>query len=113
MRRGLSPPQPIAGDRAMRPLSGAAFVALAVLAAAEVPARAAWNNVFQVSCFHRRRVASANYSPCCPTPVVVAAPVVAAASPCPCPCPQPVCTTQYVQRSYYEPVTTYKSQTVL
>ncbi|MBI1917300.1 MAG: carboxypeptidase regulatory-like domain-containing protein [Planctomycetes bacterium] len=95
----------------MRPFRGAALVALAVLAAAEVPARAAWNNVFQVSCFHRRRVATANFTPCCPTPVVAAAPVIAAASPCPC--PPPVCTTQYVQRSYYEPVTTYKAQTVL
>src|SRR5439155_26244 len=87
-RAEASHPQPIAGDRAMRPFRGAALVALAVLAAAEVPARAAWNNVFQVSCFHRRRVATANFAPCCPTPVVVAAPVVAAASPCPCPCPQ-------------------------
>ncbi len=88
----------------MRPFRGAAsLLALAVLVAADGPAQAAWNNVFQVSCFHRRRVAVANYAPCCPTPVVAAAPA--------CPCPQPVCTTQYVQRSYYEPVTTYQQQT--
>src|SRR5262245_24731902 len=92
----------------MKPFRGAALLALAVLAAAEVPARAAWNNVFQVSFFLKRRVPPANYTPCCPTPVVAAA-----APACPCPCPQPVCTTQYVQRCYYEPCTTYKAQTVL
>ena len=93
----------------MRPFRGAASLcALAVLVAADTTAQAAWNNVFQVSCFHRRR--------CCPPPVTAAccpAPVVAAAPPCPapCPCPQPVCTTRYVQRCYYQPVTTYTQRT--
>jgi hypothetical protein len=31
--------------------------------------------------------------------------------PCPQPCPQQVCTTRYVQRCYYQPVTTYKTTT--
>lgn len=93
----------------MRPFRGAvSLCALAVLVAADTTVQAAWNNVFQVSCFHRRR--------CCAPPVAAAccpAPVVAAASPCPapCPCPQPVCTTQYVQRCYYQPVTTYTQRT--
>ena len=97
----------------MRPFRGAASLcALAILLAADTAAQGAWNNVFQVSCFrHRRR--------CCPAPVTTAAccpaPVVAAAAPCPapcpCPCPQPVCTTQYVQRCYYQPVTCYSQRT--
>src|SRR4051794_34410033 len=104
----------------MRPFRGAApLCALAVLAAADTTARAAWNNVFQVSCFHKRRVAVAQFAPCCPAPVaavptVPAGVVAAPACPepaCPCPCPQPVCTTQYVQRCYYQPVTTYQQKT--
>ena len=31
--------------------------------------------------------------------------------PCPQPCPQQVCTTRYIQRCYYQPVTTYRSTT--
>ncbi len=90
----------------MRPFSlTACFGALAVLLAADTPGQAAWNNVFQVSCFRNRRATSQYLAtPCCPAPV----PVVAQASPC---CPQPVCTTQYVQRSYYQPVTCYQQKT--
>ena len=63
---------------------------------------AAWNNVFQVTC-HRRG--------CRSTAAYVAAPVVAAASPAAC-CPQPVCcTTRYIQRCYYQPVTSYQTKT--
>jgi hypothetical protein len=93
----------------------AVLPALAALAAVDTPAQAAWNNVFQVSCFHHRRRAVAAYAPCCPAP----APVVAAAAPCcpdPCPpppCPQPVCTTRYIQRCYYQPVTTYQQRNYL
>jgi hypothetical protein len=91
----------------MRPFRGTVVLgALVTLLLAEGTSQAAWNNVFQVSCFRRRRVTVAQYAaPCCPTPVVAAAP------PCPAPCPQPVCTTQYVQRSYYQPVTTYQTRT--
>lgn len=79
----------------MRPLQG--FVwgsALAVLAVTSAPAHAAWNNVFQVCCNS------------CGTP----APTVASAA-CPDPCAPPptTCTTRYVQRSYYQPVTSYRT----
>ncbi len=72
--------------------------ALAVLAAAAQPGRAAWCNVFQVCC-NSCGSASAAYAP--------------PADPCcaPCPPPQRVCTTHYEQRCYYQPVTTYQSRT--
>jgi hypothetical protein len=56
-------------------------------------ASAAWDNVFQLTCCGntpRTSAYASNASPCCPQP-----------APC---CPQ----TAYVQRSYYQPVTTYK-----
>jgi hypothetical protein len=59
------------------------------------PLQAAWDNVFQVSC--HRRPAVSYYAP-----VAVAA--------APAACPQPVCTTQYVQRCYYQPVTAYTTR---
>ncbi len=65
------------------------------------PAQAAWNNVFQVCC------ASCGGS----QPVMAMASPIDCAPPCPAPCPQQVCTTQYIQRSYYQPVTTYKTTT--
>jgi hypothetical protein len=84
----------------MRPCTlgvwGAAVAALAVLGS---PAHAAWNNVFQVCCNNCSTPAPvvASYGdPCCPPP--------------PCP-PPPVCTTRYVQRTYYEPCVSYKAQT--
>jgi hypothetical protein len=81
--------------------------ALAIVLATDSPGQAAWNNVFQVSCFHHRRTTAAYLAPSCcqQTAVVAAAPV----DPCPQPC-QPQCTTRYVQRCYYQPVTTYKQQ---
>jgi hypothetical protein len=64
---------------------------------------AGWQNVFQVTCFHRS------------TPVVAQAPpVVVSPAPsvaCAPPAPQQVCTTRYVQRCYYQPVTSYRLQT--
>jgi hypothetical protein len=76
-------------------------IAFAVLAVVNLPAKAAWNNVFQVCCCNSTR--SYSFAPpavdsCCPAP-------------CPPPCPQTTCTTQYVQRSYYQPVTTYRTRT--
>ncbi len=66
------------------------------------PAQAAWNNVFQVCCQNcggsQPVVAMASPADCCQPA-------------CPQPCPQQVCTTQYVQRSYYQPVTSYKTTT--
>lgn len=94
----------------MKPFSGAVLLGgLAVLLVAESSADAAWNNVFQVSCFRQRRTAAASPACCAPTPVVAAA---APANCCPQPC-QPQCTTSYVQRCYYQPVTTYKQQCVV
>jgi hypothetical protein len=73
--------------------------ALALLAATAAEANAAWNNVFQVTCCQRPRVAGY-------------APVVANSAPGCCdPCPQPVCCTQYQQRCYYQPITTYTTKT--
>jgi hypothetical protein len=76
----------------MRPIR--LLFAAALLAAGGADAKAAWNNVFQVCCNT------------CGTP----APAVAMYSD-PCAPPPPVCTTRYVQRTYYAPVTTYKQTT--
>jgi hypothetical protein len=83
----------------MRPWQGLVWgCALAALAAGG-SAHAGWNNVFQVCCNHCGGSAApvvATYAdPCCPAP-------------CPDPCPQTVCTTRYIQRTYYQPVTTYR-----
>jgi hypothetical protein len=84
---------------------GMSLCALGLLAASSGPAEAAWNNVFQVTCHHRScRTQSAFVQP----PVVAQA---APADPCCNPCPQPVCTTRYVQRCYYQPVTCYTTKT--
>jgi hypothetical protein len=69
--------------------------ALAALMAGGDTVKAAWNNVFQVCC-HNCRSATSNY--------VAAAPPAAPAA---C-CPQQTCTTRYIQRCYYQPVTTYR-----
>ena len=46
-------------------------------------------------------------------PPLVAGPPARSADPgcCPQPCPQTTCTTRYVQRCYYQPVVTYKTNT--
>jgi hypothetical protein len=80
----------------MRPLRGAVWgCALILLAVSAVPVQAAWCNVFQVCFFHHRATTSYYVAPapCC--------------QPC---CPQPVCSTSYVQRCYYQPVTTYQTR---
>jgi hypothetical protein len=73
--------------------TGSMIGALAVLAwgAAASPANAAWNNVFQVCCNSCGGQTSASF--------------YAPSDPCCNPCPQ-VCTTRYVQRTFYQPVTT-------
>jgi hypothetical protein len=74
--------------------------AFAVLAAFGSPSHAAWNNVFQVCC---------NSCGTSPTPVVAAY-----SDPCAPACAPPpttTCTTRYVQRSYYQPVVSYKATT--
>src|SRR4051794_26107201 len=100
------------GDRAMRPFQGYAWgCALAALALTHAPAQAAWNNVFQVCCHHCRSAAPA---PAVAMYAAAAAPapaVAAYADPCAPQCPQTTCTTRYVQRCYYQPVTTYRVST--
>jgi hypothetical protein len=92
----------------MKPFSVPAGVcALGLLVTSAGSLEAAWNNVFQVTC-HRPGCRSGA--------AFVQVPAVAAASPvgcCPPPpcCPQPVCTTRYVQRCYYQPVTSYTTKT--
>jgi hypothetical protein len=91
----------------MKPWKGlGSACALLLLAASAGPAQAAWNNVFQVCCQSCRGQAPAtsNYA---------AAPAVSYYTPEPacstCP-PQQTCTTRYVQRCYYQPVTTYQTK---
>jgi hypothetical protein len=104
----------------------AGFGAFAVWAVLTLPASAGWDNVFQPTLFERWRQPSST-SAYYVAPVVVeyqAAPVVVAqyqppvvvaqASPCTT-CqspPQQQCSTSYVQRSFYQPVTVMQTQTV-
>jgi hypothetical protein len=71
--------------------------ALALLAAGPGSTRAAWDNVFQVCCSSCGQPAASFYAP--------------PSDPCCTPPPQRVCTTRYVQRSYYQPVTCYQTRT--
>ena len=96
----------------------ATVCALGIWAAAVLPVSAGWDNVFQPTLFERWRqptTVAQYYVPpvvVSSSPVVVAqsSPVVVAqSSPCD-PCQK--CTTQYVQRSYYQPVTTYETRTI-
>lgn len=104
----------------MKPLRitlGALALGCAMTAAS--PADGAWNNVFQVTCWGCRKQAAANYYAAPPVvagyyapPVVAAYPpaYIAGSSPGCCdPCP-PTCTTKYVQRCYYQPVTVMQTQ---
>lgn len=83
------------------------IVAVGLMMVEAGSASAAWNNVFQTTLFGRWRRQTTVY--------YVAPPVVTYASPAacctPCPPPQPVCSTSYVQRCYYQPVTTHQTQT--
>ena len=75
--------------------------ALALLLLVPQLAPAAWDNVFQVTCFGcKKQPATSSYyapPPCATCP-----------APCPCPCPT---TTAYVQRTYYQPVVSYQAET--
>ena len=94
----------------------AGWCAVCVWASAVLPVSAGWDNVFQPTLFFRRQTTTNYYTP----PVVVqsspivaySAPVVAYSAPCD-PCQQQKCTTNYVQRSYYQPVTTMETKTVM
>ena len=74
--------------------------AVAMWGAAANPSQAGWDNVFQVCCHHCGRAAA-------PAPAPAATSYYA--DPCCNPCP-PVCTTRYVQRCYYQPVTCYQTK---
>jgi hypothetical protein len=83
--------------------------ALALLAIPVSPAHGAWNNVFQVTCFfHHNRTSAYVAAPAFSSPVAAADPCCA---PPPCCPPPPVCTTRYVQRCFYQPVTTFQTKT--
>jgi hypothetical protein len=92
----------------MRPFKGLVWgCALATLAAGVGPAHAGWNNVFQVCCSScggapAPTVALFADPGCCPQPCP---------QPCPPPCPTTTCTTRYVQRCFYQPVTTFRTTT--
>jgi hypothetical protein len=85
---------------------------LTLLTADARPASAAWNNVFQPTLFGWcRPKTTTKYVPV----VAAATPVCAScATPAPAPAPAPcgpACSTSYVQRCYYQPITTYQTQT--
>lgn len=83
----------------MKPCRGwIGVAALGWLAAGAVPADAAWNNVFQVTCHCKRRAAVSFFAPA-PQPAVAFSGVD--------PCPPRV---TYRQRVYYTPVTTMRRQ---
>lgn len=86
------------------------FRALMVLAGWTIagPAHAGWQSPFELTCFRKHQPQTVYYMP---APVVAASPnccnppVVAHYTP-----PQ-ICTTNYVAKTYYQPVTTYQAQT--
>jgi hypothetical protein len=95
--------------------------ALVALLCSTGSASAAWNNVFQVTFFHHKKPVQSNYVA---VPVVTAAPATAVFSspvvtvpafsaPCGAPCGDPCqkCTTNYVQRCFYQPVTVMTTKT--
>jgi hypothetical protein len=71
---------------------------LVLVGVSAAPVHAAWDNVFQITCFHCQKPARTStayyYAP--------------AATDCCQPCQQ--CNTCYVQRCYYQPVTTYQTR---
>src|SRR5437879_5501620 len=91
--------------------------ALIWLVAATGPSQAGWDNVFQTTLFGRHRQTVVNNYYVSPPPVVASAsPVsccqqqpVVVQSPPPAPSPCQQCTTQYTQRCFYTPVTTYQT----
>src|SRR5262249_9139144 len=91
----------------MRPWWGVGpSLALLLLAADAGSARAAWDNVFQACCPGCR-----NKAPVPSNFFAAPAPSVSHFGPDAC-CapPPPVCTTRYVQRCFYQPVTTFQTK---
>ncbi len=88
----------------MKPTRGAMWTCAATLALVWTgSAHAGWDNVFQVTCWWRKDRPATSY--------YYAPPVAYAAAPACSSCaPQPACSTSYVQRSYYQPVTHYETR---
>src|SRR5438552_974797 len=82
----------------MKPLRKAVWgCALVLLGAGPATVHAAWDNVFQVTCFfHKHRTTTSYY--------YAPAPAYSACQPC------QQCTTAYVQRCYYQPVVSYQTR---
>ncbi|MSQ96328.1 MAG: carboxypeptidase regulatory-like domain-containing protein [Gemmataceae bacterium] len=89
----------------------ASLCSLVAIAAAVMPASAGWDNVFQPTLFERfRRPVVTKYAYLPPVVVAQSLPVVVAQSAPNDPCQK--CQTSYIQRSYYQPVTTYETREV-
>src|ERR1700722_15351907 len=104
----------------MKTWRGAAWAtALVVVSLSGTTANASWCNAFEV-CWHRNQNTTAHYyAPPASVAYYVAPPVTSYYAPPPttsCYEPPAACTpcktcqTNYVQRSYYQPVTEYQSQ---
>lgn len=104
----------------MRPFQIVAWLsALAITVLGGSPLDAAWCNVFQVCCQNCQSTAPSVSAYAYPSTAYAYPSTATAYYPytsyavdpgcCPDPCP-PVCTTQYVQRSYYQPVTSYENR---
>src|SRR5262245_46850507 len=95
----------------MTSLRACAALGTSLLAlATATPSHAGWQSVFQVTCFGCSTPSvSSYYSGAYYAPSYSSS--YYAADPCSPPCPQPVVTTRYVQRSFYEPVTSYRLET--
>lgn len=92
----------------MRPLRIALWLgALTAFASTGSPARAGWDNVFQVCCHGCRQQASSSYY--APATSYYQAATSYYADACP---PQQTCTTRYVTRYYTQNYTAYEPQTV-
>lgn len=85
----------------MKCLSPTSLIACALVVWSAGSAEAAWNNVFQVTCWNcKSQQSSTSYY----QPPVAAAPAQVSADGN----SSQQCSTNYVQRSYYEPVTSYE-----
>jgi hypothetical protein len=78
--------------------------ALGLVLLAPQLASAAWDNVFQATCCHKRPTTAAYFAPT----TAFFAPAPAPCCPTPC-CPAPK--VAFVQRSFYQPVTTFVAET--
>ncbi len=101
------------------------FLVFGLFASIPLETQAAWDNVFQPSCFGKKRTTTSQYyappvvaqaapvyiAQAPPVYVAQSAPVVAAPVCNSCPQPQQQCTTNYTQRVMYQPVTSYETKT--